>query len=56
MNLVCTECGSEVNVDEAVDNEIVSCPICGLDLIIKIDDSGNISLKELAIEGEDWGE
>ena len=57
MTTTCTECGSEVKVDNnVVDGEVLSCPVCGLDHVVKIDASGNISLKELAIEGEDWGE
>jgi len=57
MTTTCTECGSEVNVDSsAIDGEVISCPICGLDHVVKVDASGVISLKELAIEGEDWGE
>jgi lysine biosynthesis protein LysW len=57
MTTTCTECGSEVKVDNnVVDGEVLSCPVCGLDHVVKVDASGNIFLKELAIEGEDWGE
>jgi len=32
------------------------CPMCGVDYIIAVDERGLVTLKELAIEGEDWGE
>ena len=57
MTILCTECGSEVEVnDNVIDGEIISCPICGVDHVVIVDSSGLISLKELTIEGEDWGE
>jgi lysine biosynthesis protein LysW len=38
--------------------EILSCPSCGLELEVKKINCGGgcISLQELTIEGEDWGE
>ncbi|MBN1682067.1 lysine biosynthesis protein [Candidatus Bathyarchaeota archaeon] len=57
MTITCTECGSEVEIDtNVIDGEIISCPICGIDHVVIVDASGLISLKELTIEGEDWGE
>ena len=52
----CTDCGAtlEVPLDSEV-GEIVECPDCGLDFIL-FEMDGQIGLKELAIEGEDWGE
>ena len=32
------------------------CPDCGLDYVVVEDESGMLQLKELTIEGEDWGE
>jgi len=53
----CPECDAEIDVpDDAISGEIVSCPDCGLDLEVKFDESGSISLKPAEIEGEDWGE
>ena len=55
--LRCPECDAEINVpDDVVSGEIVSCPDCGLDLEVKFDGSGSISLKPAEVEGEDWGE
>jgi lysine biosynthesis protein LysW len=57
MENLCSECGSEIEVENgALDGEIVSCPICGLDHVVKVDATGSMKLVELAIEGEDWGE
>ena len=37
--------------------EILSCPGCGLELeVIKSASGWCVSLQELTIEGEDWGE
>ncbi|MEM1530530.1 MAG: alpha-aminoadipate/glutamate carrier protein LysW/ArgW [Candidatus Bathyarchaeia archaeon] len=53
----CPECDAEIEVpDDAISGEIVSCPDCGLDLEVKFDESGMVSLKVAEIEGEDWGE
>jgi alpha-aminoadipate carrier protein LysW len=41
--------------DDVVNGEIVTCPCCGLEFETKIEIDG-ISLKQLTIEGEDWGE
>ena len=35
--------------------EIVSCPDCGLDLVVEVDE-GNMTLERISIETEDWGE
>jgi len=53
----CKDCETEIEV--ATDNiagEIMPCPMCGVDYVISVDDRGLVTLKELAIEGEDWGE
>ena len=54
----CKECGTDI--DFATDNingEIMPCPMCGVDYVTTVDDStGLMILKELAIDGEDWGE
>lgn len=53
----CTDCGAELDVPEdALLGEIVGCPDCGLDYVVEEDGSGKKRLKELLIEGEDWGE
>ncbi|MEM2248152.1 MAG: lysine biosynthesis protein LysW [Candidatus Bathyarchaeia archaeon] len=42
--------------EDAISGEIVSCPDCGLDLEVRFDEKGLVSLKPAEIEGEDWGE
>jgi uncharacterized paraquat-inducible protein A len=55
----CPDCDCELTVPfETEKGEILSCPGCGLELeVIKAAvDGGCVSLQELTIEGEDWGE
>ena len=42
--------------DDFAEGDIMTCPDCGLDYIIEIDANGLIALKELVLEGEDWGQ
>jgi len=42
--------------ENCLPGEIVGCPDCGLDYVVVEDASGQLQLKELTIEGEDWGE
>ena len=52
----CPDCGATVPIpDDTTNGEIVTCPCCGLEFEVKIEIDG-CSLKELTIEGEDWGE
>jgi len=56
MASICIDCGRELEIPEDVlEGEIIGCPDCGLDYVIKLD-KGEITLNELTIEGEDWGE
>jgi len=54
----CPDCDFELNVPFDVEKgEILSCPACGLELEVKeVNGGGCVSLQELIIEGEDWGE
>ncbi|MBS7623962.1 lysine biosynthesis protein LysW [Candidatus Bathyarchaeota archaeon] len=53
----CPECDAEIDIpSDVISGEIVSCPDCGLDLEVILDEKGAISLKPAEIEGEDWGE
>jgi alpha-aminoadipate carrier protein LysW len=53
----CKDCGASVEIPiDVLQDEILSCIDCGLDYVIDVDPSGVIQLKELAIEGDDWGE
>ena len=54
----CPDCDFELNVPSDIEKgEILSCPGCGLELEVKKTNGGGcVSLQELTIEGEDWGE
>ena len=55
----CPDCDCELDVPfDTEKGEILSCPGCGLELeVIKSAQGGGcVSLQELTIEGEDWGE
>ena len=57
MQISCVDCGGSVKLhDDYLPSEIIGCPDCGLDYVIELDTSGHVQLKELTIEGEDWGE
>jgi len=52
----CPDCGATVPVsDDATNGEIVTCPCCGLEFEVKFEIDG-VSLSEVTIDGEDWGE
>jgi alpha-aminoadipate carrier protein LysW len=53
----CPDCDSELTLSgEVVQGEILSCPGCGLELEIVEVNGDSVELRELVIEGEDWGE
>ena len=53
----CMDCGADLDIPaDTLTGEIIGCPDCGLDFVIEVDDSGSKHLRELLIEGEDWGE
>ena len=53
----CKDCDAKINIQPSFEvDEIISCPVCGLDYVIKLDDSGRKIPVELIITGEDWGE
>ena len=53
----CPDCSADLQVSEETKmGEIVSCPECGLELEVKQIGCDKLELKELVIEGEDWGE
>lgn len=57
MSINCVDCGASINIpDDAISGEIIGCPDCGLDYVVVDDGSGSLSIQELMIEGEDWGE
>jgi lysine biosynthesis protein LysW len=58
-NTKCPDCDLELKVPCNMEKgEILSCPGCGLELEVKKINCGGgcVSLQELTIEGEDWGE
>ena len=53
----CIECGAEIIIkQEMILGEIINCPDCGIDYVIDINEDGEKTIKELNIEGEDFGE
>ena len=53
----CPDCDAEIEVqDDVMKGEILSCPSCGLELEVTDNKGDSGELKELGIEGEDWGE
>ena len=53
----CIDCSAPLEVPINTQNgEIISCPDCCLDYVIEIGEEGLKQLKQLTIEGEDWGE
>ncbi len=57
MSINCTDCGAVIEVPEDAEvGEIIECPDCGLEYVVAETDDGLLTLKELALKGEDWGE
>ena len=57
MSITCVYLGASVSIpDDVISGEIIGCPECGLDYVVVDDGSGSLSIQELMIEGEDWGE
>ena len=53
----CPDCDAELEIPEdVIQGEILSCPSCGLELEATQIQGESVELKELGIEGEDWGE
>jgi alpha-aminoadipate carrier protein LysW len=53
----CPDCDAELEIPEdVIQGEILSCPSCGLELEVTKIKGESVELKELGIEGEDWGE
>ena len=57
MSQQCIECGGTLDVPkECEKGDIFSCPDCGVDYVIELDEDGKKQVKELNLEEEDWGE
>jgi alpha-aminoadipate carrier protein LysW len=53
----CFDCDATFEIPkDVVVGEIVSCHGCGLEFEIKQVESDAITLEEMIVEGEDWGE
>ena len=49
MSITCMDCGAELTLPEnSIVGEIIGCPDCGLDFVIVENESGLLSLQELA--------
>ncbi len=54
---LCPDCDAELEVPNGVvTGEILTCLSCGLELEVSQINHGCVELRELVIEGEDWGE
>jgi len=54
---MCPDCDAELEVPAGVvAGEILSCLSCGLELEVSQIKADCVELRELVIEGEDWGE
>ena len=54
---VCGECGGSLEVTNDMEGgDLISCPDCGLDYVVEVNDKGVKILSELNLECEDWGE
>ncbi|MCW4033585.1 MAG: alpha-aminoadipate/glutamate carrier protein LysW/ArgW [Candidatus Bathyarchaeota archaeon] len=53
----CPECSGEIEVpDDAMQGEIVSCPDCGEEFEVNVNEKKDKELKKMVAEREDWGE
>ena len=53
----CYDCDTEFEIpNDIVIGEIVTCHGCGLEFEVKQIESDLVTLEELIVEGEDWGE
>jgi ribosomal protein S27E len=51
----CLDCGNTFKIDAVSDGDLVACPICEADYIVRVKD-GKVEIKESVYEGEDQGE
>jgi len=55
--MLCYDCDTEIEIPkDIVLSEIVTCHSCGLEFEVKQVERDFITLEELVVEGEDWGE
>ncbi len=54
----CPDCDAPLEIPNGVvTGEILTCPSCGLELeVSQVNPNNCVELRELVIEGEDWGE
>lgn len=55
MIVKCLDCGNTFKIDAVSDGDLVACPICEADYIVRVKD-GKVEIKESVYEGEDQGE
>ncbi|MCC6013844.1 MAG: lysine biosynthesis protein LysW [Candidatus Verstraetearchaeota archaeon] len=56
IKLRCPECDCEIELEDVLEGEIISCEDCGVDLEVKKKADGTYELVVAESEGEDWGE
>jgi transcription initiation factor IIE alpha subunit len=61
LKVKCPDCSCEFEIDnEYRVGEVTTCPCCGLELeltaIVSVTNNITGEVKQLSIEGEDWGE
>lgn len=56
LKLKCPECDADIEVNDIIEGEIITCKDCGAELEVAKDKSGGYGLKVAESEGEDWGE
>ena len=57
MSINCTDCCGVIKLPNDVSvGEIIDCPDCSLEYVVAETDNGLLTLKELTLKGEDWGE
>jgi len=54
----CPECDADIEIpDDAVDNEVITCNECGIDIAITPAKEGRpVELTKVDLKGKDWGE
>jgi DNA-directed RNA polymerase subunit RPC12/RpoP len=52
----CTECGNTFRKDSAIQDEVVTCPICDAQYKVVAATDGKLRLKDFVIDEGDFGE
>ena len=52
----CPECGTEIEIEDPVEKEVIECEECGVELEVAKIEGDKITFEVAETEGEDWGE